>query len=48
MADLTIAEIPYREMDDPPNGTGSESEGESLLGIIEELSRPEHNEINRD
>ena len=43
-----MAEIPQRELDDPPNYWGSFSDGDGSAGIIEELSGPENEELYRE
>ena len=48
MEDLHVAEIPQRELDDPPDSWGSSREGDGSAGLIEELSGPENEEIYRE
>ena len=48
MADLTIAAIPERELDDPPDQWESESASGSSRGLIVEISEKEGEDTNSD
>lgn len=48
MADLTIAAIPERELDDPPDQWESESASGSSMGLIVEISEKEGEGTNSD